>query len=210
MGKSGKLRVLIADDHFVVRMGIAASINSAPDLEVAGEALHGEHVVELYRELKPDVVLMDLHMPRMTGWEATEAIRAEFPDAKIIILTVRIGDEDIWRSLQAGAQAYLVKTAELDELLGAIRAVARGQFRLQQEVAARLAERMSRPALTEREIQILQLISGGKSNKEIGNILCISEVTVKRHVGHVLEKLQASDRAQAAAIAIRRGMLQLD
>lgn len=205
-----KLRILVVDDHFVVRIGIAASINSSTDIEVAGEAATGEQAIEKYRELRPDAVLMDLHMPRKNGWEATEAIRSEFPDAKIIILTVRQGDEDIFRGLQAGAQAYLIKTADLDELLDTIRTVVAGQFHLQPEVASRLARRMSRPQLSGRERQILKLIAGGKSNKEIGVALSISEVTVKRHVSSLLEKLQASDRAQAATIAIQRGVVHLD
>lgn len=205
-----KLRILVVDDHFVVRIGIAASINSSADIEVAGEAATGEQAIEKYRELRPDAVLMDLHMPRKNGWEATEAIRSEFPDAKIIILTVRQGDEDIFRGLQAGAQAYLIKTADLDELLDTIRTVVAGQFHLQPEVASRLASRMSRPQLSGRERQILKLIAGGKSNKEIGVALSISEVTVKRHVSSLLEKLQASDRAQAATIAIQRGVVHLD
>jgi DNA-binding NarL/FixJ family response regulator len=153
-----KLRVLIVDDHFIIRMGLCGSINCEPDMCVVAEAATGLEALEVYRKFQPDVVLMDLRLPLMTGAEATAAICSEFPEAKVIVLTISAGDKDIWRALQAGAHAYLLKTVQREELLKTIRAVDAGEHRLPPEVAERLAERMSRPPLTNRELGILELI----------------------------------------------------
>lgn len=209
MKKRPKMKVLVVDDHFVVRMGLSGSINSEPDMCVVAEAGDGAEAVEMFRRYQPDVTLMDLWLPVMTGVEATAAICLEFPAAKIVVLTIAEGNEDIWRALQAGARAYLLKTVQREELLKTIRAVAAGEHRLPPEVAARLAERMSRPTLTRRELEVLELIVRGKSNKEIGVELSISEITVKRHVSNLLEKLQTGDRTQAATLAIQCGIVHL-
>ncbi|HEX6605668.1 MAG TPA: response regulator transcription factor [Chloroflexia bacterium] len=211
MSKEGAIRVLIADDHPVVREGVAAMIERRPDMTVVGEAATGREAVAAYRAAQPDVVLMDLRMPDMTGVEAIGAIRGEFPGARIIVLTTYDGDEDIYRGLQAGARAYLLKDAPRDDLLDAIRAVHAGQSRIPPAVAARLAERvLAGPELTARELEVLQGIVAGRSNKEIGAALGISEGTVKAHVNSILGKLGVADRTQAVTTALQRGIVHLD
>jgi len=210
MNRIKKLRILVVDDHYVVRMGLAGSIDSEPDMAVAGEATNGVEAVDKYHELRPDLVLMDLRLPGIDGVAAIAKIRAEHPDARIIALSIADGDEDVWRAIDAGAWSYLVKTTDRDELLATIRAVASGKRCISDKVAERLAERVSRPSLTEREREVLELIAEGKTNKEIGGRLSIAEVTVKRHVSHLLEKLQAADRTQAVTIAIQHGIVHLD
>jgi two-component system NarL family response regulator len=211
MSKEGAIRVLIADDHPVVREGVAAMIERRPDMTVVGEAATGREAVAAYRAARPDVVLMDLRMPDMTGVEAIGAIRGEFPGARIIVLTTYDGDEDIYRGLQAGARAYLLKDAPRDDLLDAIRAVHAGQSRIPPAVAARLAERvLAGPELTARELEVLQGIVAGRSNKEIGAALGISEGTVKAHVNSILSKLGVADRTQAVTTALQRGIVHLD
>jgi two-component system, NarL family, response regulator len=211
MSKEGAIRVLIADDHPVVREGVAAMIERRPDMTVVGEAATGREAVAAYRAAQPDVVLMDLRMPDMTGVEAIGAIRGEFPGARIIVLTTYDGDEDIYRGLQAGARAYLLKDAPRDDLLDAIRAVHAGQSRIPPAVAARLAERvLAGPELTARELEVLQGIVAGRSNKEIGAALGISEGTVKAHVNNILGKLGVNDRTQAVTTALQRGIVHLD
>lgn len=204
------IRILLADDHAVVREGLAAMISRRADMQVVAEAADGAHAVELARQHQPDVILMDLRMPGMGGVEAIRHIRAERPEARIIVLTTYDGDEDIYRALQAGAKAYLLKDTPRDELLDAIRAVHAGQKRLPQEVAAKLAERVTSEPLTPRELDVLQLIVAGKSNKEIGAALNIAEGTVKIHVNGLLGKLGVSDRTQAVTEALRRGIVHLD
>jgi len=209
--KEGAIRILIADDHPVVREGVAAMIERRPDMTVVAEAATGREAVAAYRAAQPDVVLMDLRMPEMTGVEAIGAIRGEFPGARIIVLTTYDGDEDIYRGLQAGARAYLLKDAPRDELLDAIRAVHAGQSRIPPAVAARLAERvLAGPQLTPRELEVLRGIVAGRSNKEIGAALNIGEGTVKAHVNNILGKLGVNDRTQAVTTALQRGIVHLD
>jgi two-component system NarL family response regulator len=186
-------------------------IERRPDMTVVGEAATGREAVAAYRAARPDVVLMDLRMPDMTGVEAIGAIRGEFPGARIIVLTTYDGDEDIYRGLQAGARAYLLKDAPRDDLLDAIRAVHAGQSRIPPAVAARLAERvLAGPELTARELEVLRGIVAGRSNKEIGAALGISEGTVKAHVNSILGKLGVADRTQAVTTALQRGIVHLD
>jgi two-component system, NarL family, response regulator len=203
------IRVLIADDHPVVREGLAAMINRRPDMVVVAEVVDGKTAVQAYAQHQPDVVLMDLRMPEMGGVVAIAAIRADDPEAKIILLTTFDGDEDIFRGLQAGAKAYLLKDTPREALLDAIRAVHAGQKRIPPEIAARLAERMLQPELTAREMEVLGLIVAGQSNREIGQALAITEGTVKAHVNNILSKLSVSDRTQAVTEALRRGLAHL-
>ena len=209
MAKPKPIRILVADDHHVVRSGLAASLGLEDDFEIVGEAESGTQAIALYPQTAPDVVLMDLRMADGGGIESTAALRAKVPDARVIIYTTFDGDEDVYRAVQAGARGYLLKSAPRGELLAAIRAVAAGERYLPPALAQRLAERVSGPDVSEREIEVLRLISAGKSNKEIGATLHIAEDTVKRHVSNILTKLGVSDRAQAATEAIRRGFLHL-
>jgi len=174
------------------------------------EVSTGPLAIEQFRKCRPDIVLMDLKLPGMDGAEATSAICGEFPDAAIIMLSTHDGEEDVYRSFQAGARTYVLKTAAREDLIQTIRAVHSGERCISPVIGARLAERMSHAGLTAREIEILKLIAKGRSNKEIGGALGIAEVTVKLHVGHLLTKLKASDRTQATTIALQRGILHLD
>jgi two-component system NarL family response regulator len=201
---------MIADDHFVVRMGLAAVVNTQADMSVIAEATTGKQAVEVYRQHRPDVVLMDVRLPEMNGIDAIVAIRKDYPEARFIVLTTYDGDEDIYRALQAGARAYLLKDMLRDELVETIRAVYAGQRRIPAEVANRLAERMNRTELTARELEVLRLIAQGKSNKIIAADLSISEGTVKIHVNNILSKLGVSDRTHAATFALQRGIIHLD
>jgi two-component system NarL family response regulator len=205
-----KIRIMVVDDHFVVRMGLTGSINIETDMTVATEASSGQQAITNFRQHRPDIVLMDLKLPGMGGVEATSAICKEFPDASVIMLSTHDSEEDIYRSLQAGARTYLLKTAAREELIQSIRAVYAGERCIPPHVGARLAERMTRTELTVRELEVLKLIAKGNSNKEIGNALEIAEVTVKLHVGHILTKLKANDRTQATTTALQRGILHLD
>jgi DNA-binding NarL/FixJ family response regulator len=205
-----KIRILVVDDHFVVRIGLAGSINIEPDMVVEAEVSSGPLAIEYFRKHHPDIVLMDLRLPGMSGVEATSVICKEFPDAVIIMLSTHDGEEDIYRSIQAGARTYLLKTAARDDLIQTIRGVHSGERCISPAIGARLAERMTRTELTARETEVLKLIAKGKSNKEIGGALGIAEVTVKLHVGHILTKLKASDRTQATTTALQRGILHLD
>lgn len=210
MGAAEQIGVLIADDHFVVRMGLSALIGTQPDMRVVGEASDGRQAVALFREQHPEVTLMDLRMPEMGGVEAITRIRSEFPDARIVVLTTYDGDEDIYRAFQAGARAYLLKDMHRDELLEAIRAVHRGQRFVPAAIASRLAERMPRSELTPREMEVLKLIVKGMTNKEIAAALDITEGTVKIHINNVLSKLGVSDRTKAATTALQRGIIHLE
>ena len=205
-----KIRIMVVDDHFVVRIGLTGSINLEPDMVVETEASNGAQAIEQFRKHRPDIVLMDLKLPRMGGIEATAAICQEFPGASIIMLSTHDSEEDIYRSLQAGARSYLLKTAAREDLVQTIRAVHSGERAISPAIGARLAERMTRTELTAREIEVLELVAKGRSNKEIGSALGIGEVTVKLHVGHILAKLNANDRTQAATTALQRGILHLD
>jgi two-component system NarL family response regulator len=206
---SGQIKLLIVEDHHIVRQGLIALLNTVPDMEVVAEASDGKVGVELFRKHQPDVTLMDLRLPNLGGAEAVAKIRAEFPAARIIVLTTFDGDEDIYRALQAGARGYLLKGMFGDELLDAIRAVHAGKTRIPAVVAERLASRMGGQELTARELEVLGLIVRGQSNKEIGGSLSISEATVKTHINSILSKMGVSDRTQAATSAIQRGLVHL-
>ena len=203
------IRILVADDHHVVRQGLIALLKTVPDIEVVAEAGDGEQAVALFREHRPDLAIMDLRMPKMSGVEAITAIRREFPAARVIVLTTFDGDEDIYRALQAGAKGYLLKDMFGEELIEAIRAVHAGKQRVPAAVAQRLAERMVGPSLTNRELEVLKCIVSGKSNRDIGVELAISEATVKTHINNILSKLGVSDRTQAATTALQRGIVHL-
>lgn len=203
-----RIRILIADDHSLVRHGLAAIINMEEDTQVVGEAGDGEEAIALWRELRPDVVLMDLRMPRVEGVEAIKRIRAEDPRAGIIVLTTFDHDEDIYAGLRAGAKAYLLKDVEPEELFRCIRAVHSGEAYLQSKVAVRLAQRVHDESLTGREEQILKLLAEGKSNRAIGQALFITESTVKSHLKSLFVKLDVTSRAEAVALAARRGLVK--
>ena len=209
MHKSPDIRVLIVDDHPVVCRGLSAIIQSEPGMQVVGQSTNGVTAVQMYREQLPDVTLMDLRMPGMGGVEAVKAIRKEFPNANIIILTTYQGDEDIFRALKAGAQAYLLKGMPDQELLEAIRKVHSGRRYLPRLVQETLAGRPPKSELSERELEILKLIVKGMSNKQIGEHLGIAESTVKWHVNIILSRLNVSDRTQAAVAALHRGIVEL-
>jgi DNA-binding NarL/FixJ family response regulator len=204
-----RLTVLIVDDHFVVRSGLAASLELDDTIEVVGEAERGEDVVAAYRQLQPRVVLMDLQLPGMSGVEATVALRGIDPAARVLIFSTFARDDEVHAALDAGALGYLQKSASRDELLAALQHVGRGARSLPPEVARRLAALRLGPAITPREREILALIAAGRANKEIAAELGVSEDTVKRHVSHILEKLDVNDRAQATAEAIRRGLVKM-
>lgn len=209
MPKPKPIRILVVDDHHVVRSGLAASLGLEDDLEVVAEAGDSEEAQAQFRKHQPEVVLMDLRLPGSNGTAVTAALRREWPDARVLMFTTFDGDEDVYRAMQAGALGYLLKSAPREELLRAIRTIAGGERFLPPELSLRLAHRVSAPDLSEREIEVLRLVSAGKSNKEIGATLHIAEDTVKRHVSNILTKLGVSDRAQAATEAIRRGFLHL-
>ena len=204
-----KIRLLVAEDHLVARVGVTTIVSMQPDMEVVAEASNGQQAVELYQQYRPDVALLDLRMPVMTGVEAAQAIRREDPHARMIALTTYGGDEDIRRALAAGVQAYLTKDVLHDELLKAIRAVYAGQTYLPAAVAASLAAQLPRPDLSAREVQVLELIVQGLANKQIAYSLGIAEHTVKNHVKSILSKLSVQDRTQAATAAIQRGIIHL-
>jgi two-component system NarL family response regulator len=203
------IRIMVIDDQAVVRQGFVALINTVADMSVIAEGTNGQQAIELYRLHRPDITLMDLRMPQLGGVEAITAIRKEFPDARLIVLTTFDGDEDIYRSLQAGAQGYLLKDMFFEELEEAIRKVHGGSRRIPTQVAERLAERMGSSDLTGREIEVLEQIVGGNSNKAIASRLNISEATVKSHINNILSKLGVSDRTQAATTALQRGLVHL-
>lgn len=206
---SQKISVMVIDDQAVVRQGFVALINTVADMEVIAEGINGQQAIELYRQHKPDVMLMDLRMPVLGGVEAISIIRREFPDARLIVLTTYDGDEDIYRSLQAGARGYLLKDVFFEELEAAIRTVHAGSRHIPATIAERLAERVGGSDLTAREMEVLELIVRGQSNKEIGGSLNISEATVKSHINNILSKLGVSDRTQAATTALQRGLVHL-
>jgi DNA-binding NarL/FixJ family response regulator len=203
------IRVLVVDDHPLLRDGIAALIGSEEDMELIGEASNGREAIELFRKYQPDITLMDLQMPEMNGIDAIGAIRGEFREARIIVLTTHPGDVQVSRALRAGARAYLMKGELRKELLETIRAVHAGQKRLSPEIAAEIAEHATDGTLTPREIEVLRLVAAGNANKEIGAQLSLTEVTVKSHVKNVLAKLGANDRTHAVTIALKRGIIDL-
>ena len=206
----GKLKIMLVDDHYLVRMGLSSVITLERDMTICAEAPTGSQAIMLYRMHRPDVTLMDLRMPGMSGVEATHAIRMEFPDARIIVLSTYVSDEEIYAALQAGAMAYLVKSVARDELIQAIRKAAAGRRHVPPEVADRLAERMSRATLSTRELDVLRLLVKGRRNREIASVLDITEGTVKLHVSSILGKLEVTDRTEAATVALKRGLVGLD
>ncbi len=210
MKPSTSIRVLITDDHPVVREGLASIIDRREDMMTVAQAGNGVEAVDLFRQHRPDIVLMDLRMPQMDGVTAISQIRQEAPDARIIVLTTYDGEEDIYRGLQAGAKGYLLKDAPREELLETIRAVHNGQTHIPSPVAVKLASRISQSPLTPREVEVLRLMVGGNSNQEIANALFIAEGTVKAHVNSILDKMKVNDRTQAVTAAIRRGLVHLD
>jgi DNA-binding NarL/FixJ family response regulator len=203
------IRVLAVDDHPLLRDGIAALLGSEEDMELIGEASNGREALELFRKYQPNITLMDLQMPDMNGIDAIGAIRGEFPEARIIVLTTHPGDVQVSRALKAGARAYLMKGELRKELLETIRAVHAGQKRLSPEIAAEIAEHATDGALTPREIDVLRLVAAGNANKEIGVRLALTEVTIKSHVRNILAKLGANDRTHAVTIALKRGIIDL-
>jgi len=200
---------MVIDDQAVVRQGFVALINTVPDMEVIAQGINGQQAIDLYNQHTPDVTLIDLRMPVVGGVEAITAIRHNFPDARLIVLTTYDGDEDIYRSLQAGARGYLLKDVFFEELETAIRAVHAGSRHIPAAIATRLAERMASTDLTSREMEVLELIVRGQSNKEIGASLTISEATVKSHINNILSKLGVTDRTQAVTTALQRGLVHL-
>lgn len=213
------IRLLVVDDHHIVRAGIAAMLGRSKELQVLGEAGDGIEAVEKVRELQPDVVLMDMQMPRMNGVEAIRRIKAEWPQVQVLVLTTYDDDELIWGGIQAGAKGYLLKDAPLEDLFKAISAVAQGQSLLPPAIAAKLLDRISgggaprqpdqAEALTERELEILALMARGSANKEIAAALFISDNTVKTHVSNIFQKLSAHDRTEAVTKALQRGLIHL-
>ena len=197
------------DDHPLLREGIAALIGNQSDMQLIGEASNGREAVEQFRKHHPDITLMDLQMPEMSGIDAISAIRGEFPDARIIVLTTHAGDFQVSRALKAGARGYLLKDMLRQELLETIRAVHAGQKRLSAEVAAEIAEHAADNVLTPREIDVLRLIAEGNSNKEIAGKLSLTEETVKGHVKNILAKLGVNDRTHAVTIGLKRGIIDL-
>ena len=209
MSAPTQIRIFCVDDHPLMREGIAAIIKNEPDMLLVAEASNGREAIQGFREHRPDVTLMDLRLPDISGIDAMVAIRAEFPDARIIMLTTFEGDVEIRRALQAGAVGYMLKTMPRRQLVEVIRRVHTGKKHIPPEIAAHLAEHLSDESLSKREVDVLQKIAGGNRNGDIAELLFISEETVKGHVKHIMEKLGASDRTEAVAIGIRRGIIQL-
>jgi len=210
MKKLDPIRILIVDDHMVVRMGLRTMIETQADMAVVAEAVDGREAVDLFVEHHPDVVLMDLRMPVMSGVESIVAIRKKSSAARIIVLTTYDGDENIYSAIQAGARAYFLKDVPRHEFLDGIRSVYKGQCCFQPSVAIQLAQRMPGDVLSSRELEVLKLIVDGRSNKAIGDSLSITESTVKNHVNSILSKLNVRDRTHAATTALRRGILSFD
>ena len=210
MPNSKPIRILVVDDHFMVRMGLSASLNVEPDMEVVAEAANGETALAGYREHQPNLVIMDVRLPGCGGIDTTMALVQQFPDARILMLSTHSGEEEVFRSLQAGARGYILKSAMREELLQAIRDVCDGKRYVDPAVAPLLAARTQHRSLTSRELEVLRMVAKGLGNKAIAASLNIAEVTVKLHVSHVLEKLNVKDRTEAATAAVQRGIISLD
>jgi DNA-binding NarL/FixJ family response regulator len=209
MKESTPIRIFCIDDHPLMREGIAAIIRNEPDMLLVAEASNGREAIQGFREHRPDVTLMDLRLPDISGIDAMVAIRTEFADARIIMLTTFEGDVEIRRALEAGAVGYMLKTMPRRQLVETIRRVHAGRKHIPPEIAAHLAEHLGEESLSKREVDVLQKIAGGNRNGDIAELLFISEETVKGHVKHIMEKLGANDRTEAVAIGIRRGIIQL-
>src|SRR5690349_9648547 len=210
MNEPALIRILVADDYLVVRKGLVTAINSQPDMVVVAEAMNGRQAVEMFQQHAPDIVLIDLRMPLMSGLEAVKAIRQQSADARLIVLTMYDGDEDIYRAFQAGARAYLLKDMVGEQMLEAIREVYAGRRHIPPEIGARLAERLPLSELTAREVEVLTLIVKGLTNSDIAGVLKISKGTVKIHVNNIYGKLGVNDRTQATTTALQRGIVHLD
>jgi DNA-binding NarL/FixJ family response regulator len=204
-----QIRVLSIDDHPLVREGLAALINDQPDMRIVGQGSTGHEAIKLFRDLQPDVALMDVRLPDISGIDAMITIRSEFPEARVLIVTSSEGDVEMQRALQGGARGYMLKSMPPKELLDAIRKVHAGKKAIPTEIATHLANHMSDEALTSREVEILQQVAEGNRNRDIAERLFISEGTVKVHIKHIMEKLGANDRTQAITIAVRRGIIHL-
>ncbi len=207
--KPNVIRVLSVDDHPLVHQGIAALLANQADMLHVAEAADAREAIEMYRQFQPDVMLLDLRLGKQSGIDVLIAVRTEFPDARIVMLTMSEGDVEIQRALKAGAAAYLLKSMTSKNLVETIRRVHSGKNYVPPEVAANLAEHMGMEALSPRELEVLQLVSEGNRNQDIAQMLFITEETVKAHVKHIMEKLSARDRTQAVAVALRRGIIQL-
>jgi DNA-binding NarL/FixJ family response regulator len=209
MNDAKKIRVLTVDDHPLMREGIGAIVSNEADMQLAGEAASGAEAVELFRQQRPDVTLMDVRLPDFSGIDALISIREQFADARIIMLTTFEGDAEIHRAMHAGARGYVLKSMPRKTILETIRKVHSGRTVIPPEVAAQLAEHLGQEQLSKRELDVLQRVAGGNRNIDIAELLCISEETVKGHVKHIMEKLGARDRTEAVATAVRRGMIHL-
>ncbi len=201
---------MLVDDHFAVRVGMSTSLKFENDIDVIAEAATGEDAIKLFEEHQPDVVVMDWRLPGMSGVDALIEIRKRNPRARVVMLSMYEGEEDVYRAIESGASGYVLKSADLNEVLSAIRVVASGGRYLMPVLAGRLAERMTRAPLTERELEVLRLIVEGHSNKEIAAKLGLAEITIKQHVSNVLEKMNVQDRTQATTAAIQRGIVHLE
>jgi len=210
VGGDRVIRVLVTDDHPMVRAGLSATIDPEQDMTVIASAQNGREAVELYRQHQPDIVLMDLKMPLLGGVDSIRAIRAEFPSAKIVVLSTYEGDEDIYRAIEAGAVTYLLKNTPSEKMIDVIRTVAGGGRPVLPEIGQKLADRIFQDALSRREVEVLRLVAQGMRNKEIAAELHISEETAQGHVKNILAKLSVHDRTAAVAVAIRRGLVHLD
>ena len=209
LNEAACIRVLTVDDHPLVQEGLAAVINQQQDMVLVADAFNGAAAIGLFRTHKPDVTLMDLRLPDMSGIDATATIRSEFPEARIIILTTFAGDVEIRRALDAGARSYLLKSTRSKEIVRVIREVHTGKMSIPPEIAAHMAEHYGDDRLTVREIDVLRLIAAGDRNRDVAEKLSVSEETVKAHISHILEKLSAKDRTQAVAIGVHRGFIEL-
>jgi DNA-binding NarL/FixJ family response regulator len=205
-----RTRVLVVDDHVMIRMGLVEAINAESDMKVVGQAGNGEEALEVYAKSRPDVVIMDFQMPGPDGAATTQRLREEHPDARVLLLSMYEGEEHIWRSVEAGVMGYLPKSSEADDILCAIRHLIGGDTYFLPGIAVKLEARRKRDTLSPRELQVLQEIVAGRSNKEIVEALGISEATVKLHISNVLAKLSVLDRTQAAIEALRQGIIHLD
>ena len=209
MKKESKIRILVADDHYVVRMGVTAMINNQPDMKVVAEAANGAQVIERFNTHKPDLVLLDSRMPLKDGVQAAEEIRKQHGAARILMLTAFDGDEDIHKALDAGAQGYVLKSSTGEQLIPALRAVAAGKNWIPEEVADRLVKREKFEPLTPRELEVLHEVAKGLANKQIANVMNISQHTIKGFLKSILTKLHAADRTEAVTVAIQRGLIHI-